>query len=389
MKITQYESGLSKKIIPIIVDDNGVPFLHVFVYLTLSKFKGLSYNTQYAYVNIIKELYLNFASKGIKLSEVLLQGDYDVFFKHFEALSGSFIFKQELSYQSQVIKLACIRDYISWSLARYISLNYSKEKSERIKKLNSIKVQDFFNSFTFKSVTNVKDFKSLESIQVDMLVEIVHPESSINPFKREFRLRNFLIIQFLLETGLRIGELLNLTTKDLKTFNNSCNVIIGEHSFSDLDIRKNKPQIKTKYSTRIIAISSQLEKLLDIYIKNGRRNFNKIKHPFLFTSSTSRPLSLPDIYKIFDRLNLTGQKQYENKWKRVSPHMLRHTFAYNFIKYLIEENGIDMERAKDELRKICGWKNDSTMPIHYVKRYISEVANTHNVTRLNQLYEKH
>lgn len=72
---------------------------------------------------------------------------------------------------------------------------------------------------------------------------------------------------------------------------------------------------------------------------------------------------------------------------RVTPHSLRHTFAFTFIKHLIEEHDLNIDRAKDELRKICGWAASSTMPDLYAGRYIWEQSNNHNLQRILKLYE--
>jgi hypothetical protein len=41
-----------------------------------------------------------------------------------------------------------------------------------------------------------------------------------------------------------------------------------------------------------------------------------------------------------------------------------------------------MARAKDELRTVCGWTIDSPMPLHYAAKYISRIANQHNLDRI-------
>jgi hypothetical protein len=41
-----------------------------------------------------------------------------------------------------------------------------------------------------------------------------------------------------------------------------------------------------------------------------------------------------------------------------------------------------MERAKDELRAVCGWSVNSSMPVYYASRYISRIANQHNLARI-------
>ncbi len=50
---------------------------------------------------------------------------------------------------------------------------------------------------------------------INALQNLVDPTSPSNPFQSRFRLRNFLMVQLLLEYGLRRGELLGLRTSDV------------------------------------------------------------------------------------------------------------------------------------------------------------------------------
>jgi integrase len=108
----------------------------------------------------------------------------------------------------------------------------------------------------------------------------------------------------------------------------------------------------------------------------------KLKHGFLFTSELGKPLSKTAISDIFGKINSALLAQNKRIFINLSPHVLRHTFADSFLQYLIEVRKMDMERAKDELRIVCGWSVSSVMPLHYASRYISKSANQHNLDRI-------
>ena len=112
----------------------------------------------------------------------------------------------------------------------------------------------------------------------------------------------------------------------------------------------------------------------------------KLTHGFLFASELGKPLSKGTVADIFRKINTTLANNNKQFSIRVSPHILRHTFADNFLQYLIDVRQLDMARAKDELRSVCGWSIKSVMPLHYAGRYISRIANQHNLERIKTTY---
>ena len=127
--------------------------------------------------------------------------------------------------------------------------------------------------------------------------------------------RNFLIIEFLYFTGVRVSELLSIRTKDFD-FKNKSIKIIG----------KGKKE-------RFIPLADVLVKR----IQNFVQQFNVTE--FLFTNEKNKKLYSKKIYRIVrDHLS-----KYSTKTNN-SPHILRHTFATHML-----DNGADINAIKELL----------------------------------------
>lgn len=51
-------------------------------------------------------------------------------------------------------------------------------------------------------------------------------------------------------------------------------------------------------------------------------------------------------------------------------------------------DGYDLERTTDELRRVSGWSDASTMPRRYASRYLAESANRHNAERTSAAWSR-
>ena len=127
--------------------------------------------------------------------------------------------------------------------------------------------------------------------------------------------RNFLIIEFLYFTGVRVSELLSIRTKDFD-FKNKSIKIIG----------KGKKE-------RFIPLADILTKRIQIFVQQ----FNITG--YLFTNDKNKRLYSKKIYRIVkDHLSLHSTKT------NYSPHILRHTFATHMLN-----NGADINAIKELL----------------------------------------
>lgn len=229
--------------------------------------------------------------------------------------------------------------------------------------------------------------------------------NNLNPFKiKEIQFRNFLMVHFMLNYGLRVGELMLLTVNSIKKSiqSDSYNLIIT-NTDDEFDDRKRKPRIKNEYSYRVIKLQERDYQFLKVYINKIRK---EISSEILFTSLKPpySALSYSSINKIFDKIDSVlrnnnpkyfDERNYDSIG-RITPHVCRHTWAYMMLNYSFKKyenedklrypvsNVIHsaLDKAQEDLRVIGGWSPTSVMPIHYGKRFIVERANHSNLARI-------
>ena len=98
--------------------------------------------------------------------------------------------------------------------------------------------------------------------------------------------------------------------------------------------------------------------------------------------------SIRALSNVLDRLFLTIELAHSELLPTLCAHDFRHTFADRFLAYLVEQRGYDLERATDELRRVCGWSETSAMPRRYASRYLAESANLHNAQRASAAWSR-
>ncbi|MBW8185513.1 site-specific integrase [Shewanella nanhaiensis] len=267
------------------------------------------------------------------------------------------------------------------------SKKYSKYSSSVVKKKKTL-----YRSLTTQQL---KDFVSLFSTNAE-------PEKYNGLLKPSFyrQYRDFILVKFLVSYGLRIGEALLLRGTSFKTNLKATKFVMLIDTLEDgIDSRRNKPRIKSNNSVRELEISYQDYTLVQSFIKDV--NF-RCDHGFVFTSSIGNfePLSYKAAYKVVINASEAAKKRFPEHFaptnvdylENIHPHMLRHTWAYNTLaalydqekKAFIRANAVNvkgiMESAKDKLRVLGGWADNSDMPSHYARRFIAENANKINLS---------
>jgi integrase len=190
-------------------------------------------------------------------------------------------------------------------------------------------------------VLAIKSRNSSDGLEPEQILEIrhyIHPENPHNPYPEGTRVRNWLIFNLLLETGMRRSELMKLQTVDIQEVNDRYFVVLVDRTDDPYDSRKDEPGFKTL--ERTIEIASYLYESLYDYIDYFRRPTDtagkpkKLKHQYVFTNYRGEPLGATIINAMFDPLknllNLTD----------LTPHKLRNTFANEFLEFLVENQRI-------------------------------------------------
>ena len=162
-----------------------------------------------------------------------------------------------------------------------------------------------------------------------------HPE---NPFRRgRTQRRNELMFRLLLETGIRIGELLSLRLDFINT-GEMPNISVRRTHDDKKDSRAYQPVAKTR--ERIIRISEQLGVDIHRYCMEDRAvTPGANRHPYLFVTHHSgktlgQPLSVSSVAnKIFGSM-----QRVRPEFSIIHPHSFRHNANYLLSKAVDERN---------------------------------------------------
>lgn len=217
----------------------------------------------------------------------------------------------------------------------------------------SIKKDNTIVKGTLESVLPEPDF-------FRMLI-MAHPDNPHNPWTSKNRLRNYIIICLLNETGIRRGEAAGIKVTNLLLNGERSQIEITKVVDDLHDMRKRPPSTKT--TARFVTLSQGLMQQIMHYIEVERIRFTKGKtHDFLFVShqgrTTGDALDNQSINYIFTRLRLaTGIVG-------LTPHKLRHKYNEVFDEKA-RKRGYTKAQRDDMRRTACGWTHGSIMVDHY------------------------
>lgn len=361
------------------------PVLVPFIFRVL-QLKSIAKETIKKKLYAIKSLYEYFQLElGYDLDEILINSRYQILKAELPSFIKWLLYTESIAgFHTRKATLQHISEYLYWALKRY-----SKTSNEA----NNTK--EFLDSH-YRSLPTPgpvkKDF--ITQGEVNLLLTYTYPLSTDNPFKEKNRLRNYIIIHLFASTGIRIGELLKLKSSDVHDYNGSYYIEVLNREDEEEDLRADEPSLKNEQSQRVISITEELHNCIQKYIMNFRRPIRdgrkvKLGHGYLLVSERGTPLSKTTIYDVLDHLKETIIRKGKHKFEKdLTPHSFRHYFAESFLENLIEIQGVDEERAKDQLRIIGGWSLSSNMPSFYAKRYIAESANAHNAFRIQNAIKK-
>ncbi|MBR1385900.1 MAG: tyrosine recombinase XerC [Bacilli bacterium] len=118
--------------------------------------------------------------------------------------------------------------------------------------------------------------------------------------------RNRLILEVLYASGVRVSELVNIKVKDI---NDEEIKVLGKGN-----------------KERITRIGDYAREILDLYLEDGYRKLNIKNSEYLFLNKNGGKLTTRGIRFILDEII-----KNTNVKKKISPHMLRHSFATHLL----------------------------------------------------------
>jgi integrase len=193
------------------------------------------------------------------------------------------------------------------------------------------------------------------------LLEMMVPSSPNNPFKSS-RVRNYLIVNVLIQTGIRRGAVGKMKISDCQFDGSYDRISIYRTKNDPSDPRLEKAYQKSK--AHLATIDRALMEQIKFYIDHIRSQFpQKQPHDFVFVSekdskgTVGQPLSLKSINAIFEKLSkVLGF--------HVHPHLLRHKWNEIFDQEG-ERKGVNAALLEDIRKYAMGWSQNSTMSQTY------------------------
>lgn len=269
---------------------------------------------------------------------------------------------------TQYNRLTTIANFLEW-LARYlVGSEIDKGTSDAITEMRRrIKVR----RPRFRG-RNLEQERGLDDEQIDALLEVIRLDYDHNPFVREVRRRNSLIILLLFHLGIRRGELLGIRVSDIDFSANQLR--IRRRPDEKSDPRKQQPQTKT--NQRILMLDTRLAQELHRFVIEDRARIRKArKHDFLFVATKvgptfGQPLSISAYYAVFSLLRTASPLLRD-----LTGHKLRHTWNRRFSERMDQMDEPPSEAFQEKMRSYyMGWAEGSGTAEIYNARFTARKA---------------
>ncbi|WP_404347509.1 tyrosine-type recombinase/integrase [Sutcliffiella horikoshii] len=249
-------------------------------------------------------------------------------------------------------------NYLKYDAVRYDGHKYISTENQRIGLADTtinIRLRVYralFNYLEREELIEVNPMDKVRLLKQDIDLTNCLTDSDVRsilqqPNQRDYvGYRDFVAINLLLDSGIRINELVSLYSRDI--------------DFSTRFITLGSKQSKNR-KPRIVPISSYVMKLLLQLITENQKHF---KTERVFLSTYGEPLTANHFNK---RLKYYADKGGVEK-KKVTAHVYRHTWAKNMIL-----NGCDAFT----LQKMGGWSDIRTMR-RYIQMDVSDLRSRHD-----------
>ena len=212
--------------------------------------------------------------------------------------------------------LAVVEDFLTWAAYEFIPVATPAGEVRDTVEAARERIRRAFRSNKVGGRAPRKRY-GLTDPELAELRAVVTPGAKRNPFKPALQFRDHVIIELMLATGIRRGELLKLKLSHLP-FGPKTTLTVERSPDDKEDVRRNEPQVKTR--EREIPVPKPLAVELWRYAQKYRRPG---RHPYLFTSHRGGvPLDAAGVNGIF---SLLVKRCFPNLQREItSPHSPAH-----------------------------------------------------------------
>jgi integrase len=252
-------------------------------------------------------------------------------------------------------------------LKAYIEFLYVCHHYDKAETKQQSSTDDQFNKFKHYISTVISRSRNDNTITKDAfesaipsdkyfdLLDVIQERSPDNPFKSS-KLRNQIIAQILIDSGVRVGAVLKLKISDLIDDWGNPRFLLTRTPNDPTDTRRLPAANKTKALS--VPISRDLMKLIKLYIETVRKSTpNAHEHDFAFISEKGKTIGQPMSYNAMHKVVKTFG---DSIGIALHPHLLRHKWNEIF-EIRAKERGFSPDKIEDLRRYAMGWVEDSEM----------------------------
>lgn len=256
-------------------------------------------------------------------------------------------------------------------LKAYIEFLYVCHHYDKAETKQQISTDDQFNKFKLYISTVISSSRKDNTITKDAfesvipsdkffdLLDVIQECSPDNPFKSS-KVRNQIIAQILIDTGVRVGAVLKLKVSDLVDDWGNPRFLLTRTPNDPTDTRRLPAANKTKALS--VPISRDLMNLIKLYIVTVRKSTpNAHEHDFVFISEKGKTIGKPMSYNAIHKVIKTFG---DSIGIALHPHLLRHKWNEIF-EDRAREKGFSPDKIEDLRKYAMGWVEDSKMASVY------------------------
>ena len=195
---------------------------------------------------------------------------------------------------------------------RYLKEEKKEKNSSICRNLSALRT--FYNYLITKEITDSNPFVYINGPKKEKRLpryfEYNELEELFNvpDLKTALGQRNRLILEMLYASGMRVGELVNVKTKNINMYDQTIK-ILGKGN-----------------KERLVHFGEYAKDILELYLKDGYKELNTNNLEYLFINNIHTKLTERGVRDILDKII-----KQTNLSKHISPHMLRHTFATHLL----------------------------------------------------------